>query len=446
MRSTASAPNARRRQLDGQREPVQAPADVGHGPGVPVGQDEGGKAGGGPVDEQPHRVVAQELGGGVHGGLGGRRGAERGHRPHGLAPAAERLAAGRHHPHVGAVSGDGVHQLGAGLGQVLAVVQQQQQAERPQGVRERGGLPGGPVKVDAEGRRDSLRDRAGSSRGASSTNHAPSRIRGTWRRAASTARRVLPTPPAPVRVRIWRCWRRRHTSAISCSRPTKGSGNRGRPVPRSHTPARSATAACRSFRASAGSSSASARSSTVPSRGLCSPRSSPFRVRTLSPARSANAVLREPARLAVLPEQRPEGLLPRSRHGSRLRSLRLPRLGGMLIGQACAPAAAFCAPVAARVLSLPYAGARNWARALDGATEPAYLRPGRAGSGSASCGGAELPTNCVFCVFAAHPGCALRVARRGVGYGGKLPQIACAPPSLWAGRPPDCTARCTPGC
>ena len=70
--------------------------------------------------------------------------------------------------------------------------------------------------------------RAGSARGASSTSHTPSGYAGSTSAAARRARRVLPTPPAPVSVtRRW-APSSAATAASSRSRPTKLVSCRGR--------------------------------------------------------------------------------------------------------------------------------------------------------------------------------------------------------------------------
>ena len=101
----------RRRQLDRQRHPVQAPTDLGHGGGVVVGDGEVGPGQSGAVGEQLDGVVGQR---------------QRGHLPHRFARHAERLAARGEHgqPRRGTEQGD--DQLRARLEQVLAVVQHQQ--------------------------------------------------------------------------------------------------------------------------------------------------------------------------------------------------------------------------------------------------------------------------------------------------------------------------------
>ena len=193
-------------------------------------------------------------------------------------------------------------------------------------------------------------------------------------------------------------------------------------MPRRHSPARTATAARSAARSSGGNSSASARSSTVPSRGLCSPRSSPFSVRTLSPARSANAPCVSPRALPVLPEQLPEGLLPRSRHGSRLRSCFCLRWEGFrLVRNArrpLSPASAMRSLARCRSTAL-----RRCAGAPVRSTTPRSQHTGGRPPRIGFCvlGGAELPTNCVFCVSTAHRRRSLRVARRGAAFESKLP-------------------------
>ena len=121
----------RRRQLQGQGQPVQAGADLGHGGGVRRREGEPGAHGGDAVKEEAHggdlgQALGRQIGPGVGRGEGG-------HAPHRLALHSEGLPAGGQDAHAGRGAQDGVHHPGHGPHQVLAVVQQQQQAPVAQG-------------------------------------------------------------------------------------------------------------------------------------------------------------------------------------------------------------------------------------------------------------------------------------------------------------------------
>lgn len=106
------------RQLDGQRDAVQAVAEQRDLLGVVLVQDELRQHGRRPVREQPYGVRGAA-------GHGGHR--QRGHRQQVLGRAPQRLPAGGQHPEPGGRPQQRVHQLGAGRHQVLAAVQHQQQ-------------------------------------------------------------------------------------------------------------------------------------------------------------------------------------------------------------------------------------------------------------------------------------------------------------------------------
>jgi hypothetical protein len=150
----------------------------------------------------------------------------------------------------------------------------------------------------------------GSRIGARSTQTTPSAKSGTSAVATAMARRVLPTPPGPVRVRsrvpaapsAGRS--NAHASATSSSRPTSGVRGRGSrdEVGRGIGLAAggSARAGCAALirldRDSASSPRASARRRTVSARGARRrPRSRSCTPRALTPARSASASCVSPA-------------------------------------------------------------------------------------------------------------------------------------------------------
>ena len=86
--------DARRRELDRERDTVQAPADLRHGPGVLVRQRERRLKGGGAVQEEPHRL--EEAQSPPRERRAARiRDAEGGNAPEGLPGHPERLPARR---------------------------------------------------------------------------------------------------------------------------------------------------------------------------------------------------------------------------------------------------------------------------------------------------------------------------------------------------------------
>ena len=111
-------------QLDGQRQAVEAADDLDDGTDRLLVQDEAGRDGGGPVDEQADGGVR---GRGPRVGVRRREG-QRGERGEDLAVDGQRLAAGRQHPDVGDLAQDLVDQPGRGVDQVLAVVDHEQAA------------------------------------------------------------------------------------------------------------------------------------------------------------------------------------------------------------------------------------------------------------------------------------------------------------------------------
>ena len=142
-------------QLQGQGDPVQPAAQLGHRPRVLGAQREARPGGAGALHEESHRLVR---------GQGLRRVRALGRRlqgrraPDRLTGHPQRLAARGQDAHARAGAQEGVRQRGAGRHEVLAVVQHQQQALLRQGRRERGrrGLPG--TLADAQGARHGLGD------------------------------------------------------------------------------------------------------------------------------------------------------------------------------------------------------------------------------------------------------------------------------------------------
>jgi hypothetical protein len=140
-------PDPRRRQLDGEGETVEAPADPVDGGGGFGRQGEVRPPGAGAGHEQAHGLARSVCGGRRRRAApGGRRRGREGkgwHRPEALASEAERLAAGRQDAHVGARAQESIREGGAGGQQALTVVQHQQHPLAAQrfGQREQQRLP-----------------------------------------------------------------------------------------------------------------------------------------------------------------------------------------------------------------------------------------------------------------------------------------------------------------
>ncbi len=117
---------ARRGELDRQRNAVQAPTDFGHGRGIPVGDAKGRLRRDRALDEQVHRFeLHQGLGGDCPAVIGDR---ERRHRIVRLARDVQRLAAGRQDLQTRARLQHLLRELGAGVDQVFAIVEDEQQS------------------------------------------------------------------------------------------------------------------------------------------------------------------------------------------------------------------------------------------------------------------------------------------------------------------------------
>ncbi len=124
------------RQFDGQRYAVELPAQPRHRVTVLVGQLESRQDGGRTIDEQLHRVV-----GGQRFGrtplLHEIRGPHREDRYDHLPVDVQQLSAGRQDPYMGALLGDPLRQYRTVVHQVLAVVEHEQDAPRPEVVDDR---------------------------------------------------------------------------------------------------------------------------------------------------------------------------------------------------------------------------------------------------------------------------------------------------------------------
>ncbi len=179
------------RELDGERDAVEAAADLGDRLGVPGVEDEGRLDRVRPVAEQPHRVVADQR------GAVGRRGDREGpQRPHLLAVDTETLAARREHAHTWAMLDQRRGERAGGVEQVLAVVEHEEQSLGTEELCDRVG------EVVACARRNA-RARPRRS-GASSRRRSPRRARRSTRRRGSPA--APPPRPGP---RAGSCRRRR---------------------------------------------------------------------------------------------------------------------------------------------------------------------------------------------------------------------------------------------
>ena len=180
----------RGRQLDGQGNPVEAPADLHHRGGlISCGHREARGHTPGAFDEQIdcRRVDAPAD-------------IQRGHQPHLLVGDPQSFAAGGHNSHRRRVRQDRFDQIGGSVEHVLAVVEHQQ----PDSALQRGGhrLAHGLARLlgDAQHRRHRVghRRRIGD-RSQFEKPDPVGKFIGQPRRDL-VARRVLPTPPTPVKV------------------------------------------------------------------------------------------------------------------------------------------------------------------------------------------------------------------------------------------------------
>jgi hypothetical protein len=120
----AEQAHARGRQLDGQRQAIQAPADLGYCRGIFFRQLEAGPHGLGALNEQAHRLGSgQRFEGGLFEIGGGQ--AERRHGQELFRPQMQRLPAGDQHLQVGACLQQ-LCQLGGNSRDLFQVIQQQE--------------------------------------------------------------------------------------------------------------------------------------------------------------------------------------------------------------------------------------------------------------------------------------------------------------------------------
>jgi hypothetical protein len=154
-------PQLDRRQLDRQRDAVEPPADPDDVRRVLRGNREVRHRARGPQREQFHRVPAVGPAGAGPGQPVVLRHRQRPDRKGVLAGHVERLLRGGEHGHAGSIPHDGLGERGAGVEQVLARVEDQQQPPVPQVLEQR-------VERGARvllGQAEHARDRVGQQRG-----------------------------------------------------------------------------------------------------------------------------------------------------------------------------------------------------------------------------------------------------------------------------------------
>ena len=210
-----------RGELDGERDPVEAPADLHDQPGRCIVEDEGRIGGACPSDEERdrrdgHRGLARDL-------RLGRRRRQRLDRPHLLAGHRQRLPARGDDRHLRRFAQDPAHQRGHRFDEVLAVVEQQQAVAGTEHLDDRVVDRAAPPEVDV--------DRGGERGGRWPPRRPRSRARPRGRRPSSwpppcgrardRARSCRPHP-GPTSV-MRRCSASASTSsARSASRPING--------------------------------------------------------------------------------------------------------------------------------------------------------------------------------------------------------------------------------
>ena len=189
--------DARRGELDRQRDPVEPSAHLRDRVGVRRVEREARLHRPGPLHEQHHRVALRDR---LEPRRVGRH-VERRHPQHPLAGDVEALPTRRQHPHPRTPAHDLVDEVRNRAEQVLAVVEHQQQLLAAQELHQRRGRRRRRRDLHPEHRRPTRRGRPRDhAPRRASTSHAPSRYCGTTSAATSSARRVLPTPPTPVNV------------------------------------------------------------------------------------------------------------------------------------------------------------------------------------------------------------------------------------------------------
>ena len=190
-------------ELDGERDPVEPPADLHDQPGRRIVEHEGRIGGACPGDEERdrrhgHRGLARDL------CLGAA--VDSGSTDHTCSPATasgSRLVATI--DTVGRFAQDPAHQRGHRLDEVLAVVEQQQAVAGAEHLHDRVVDRAAPPEVDVDGGRE--RGRRWPPRRRRSRARPRGRRPSSWPptvRASSRPTEVLPTPPGPTSV-IRRC-------------------------------------------------------------------------------------------------------------------------------------------------------------------------------------------------------------------------------------------------
>ncbi len=142
-------------ELDGQRDPVQAPAQPDDVVPVAGGDGEARRGRRGPLGEQLHRVPAPAPAG-LRSGDGQRR-----HRVAVLTQHVHRLPAGGQHGHPGRVAQQQADEVGAGADQVLTGIEDEQELTTLQVVHDRIRLAPGILLRQPEAARDGVRQQAG---------------------------------------------------------------------------------------------------------------------------------------------------------------------------------------------------------------------------------------------------------------------------------------------
>ena len=253
--STSSAV-AGRGQLDGQRDSVEANADLGQGGRVGVGEGPVGHQGPAAVDEQPGRLVLQQRLDG-EGRPSWRRGRQRRHPPEHLAGDAQRLPAGGE-PHRSGQARRRAStraELAARTCSQLSTTKIASRGRRWStmvSTSARGGCSTTPMAAATVRATRASSPPAGGT-GARSTNQLPSAWDVSERAATSKARRVLPDPAEPVRVISRSPSSSLRISRSPRSRPTKVLSRAGRllggwPPVVAHTTSRAASRPCSSRR------------------------------------------------------------------------------------------------------------------------------------------------------------------------------------------------------
>ena len=215
----------RRRQLDRQRDAVEMPANRRDRRGNAPVRRELRLRRARPRNEQPHGAVSQRV---LRVLAALRRDGKRRHPVKPLALCSQRLAARRHHPRCRVGAKQCLGHARRGVDEMLAIVEHQQELLRGERVRDAFGRYNVPARSRPSAVATVAGTRSGSDSGASSMAQTPSANLGSRCRATSKPRRVLPIPPAPVRVtRRWAAVRPR-ISSNSTSRPISSETGSGR--------------------------------------------------------------------------------------------------------------------------------------------------------------------------------------------------------------------------